>query len=161
MKKIDTKNINILLGNRNIKDIIVVDNKVQGFAYNITNGIYIPPYEGPPTDKNPTQDNFFMYLFDYLKDFNDIEDVRKKIQREFNIKTLFERSFKNPAMEKLKSLKNAENDKKEGKDIPKCSTPKVETSFRRNSRISIEVEDMMNLQKVNQEVGMEPIKEEN
>lgn len=90
---------------------MIVDSKVQGFAYNIPNGIYVPPFEGPPNENNPNPDTFFMYLFEYLKGFNDIGDARLKIQREFDIKTLFSRNFKNPAMDKLKSLMNKENKK--------------------------------------------------
>ena len=157
LKKIATKNINILLHNRNPKDIIVVDSKVRGFAYNITNGVYVPPFEGPPTDKNPNPDNFFMHLFDYLKTFNDVDDVRKKIQREFDIKKLFISNFKNPAMDKLKSLMNTQNSKKEVE--AKNSTPKIETSFRRNSRANINQNDLLKLQKLNSQLKMDPIKE--
>lgn len=107
--------MNLLLGNRKEKDILIVDSRVQGFAYKITNGIYIPPYEGPPTDKNPHMDNYFADLYDYLKDFNDVFDVRPKIERDFHLKDLFKKNFKNPAMEKLKSLKNSEKEKEREK----------------------------------------------
>jgi hypothetical protein len=130
---------------------------VQGFAYNITNGVFIPPFEGPPNENIPTPDNFFMYLFEYLKAFNDVNDIRKKIQKEFDIKNLFMMSFKNPAMEKLKSL--MDTGKKDKKPEKANSTPKYETSFRRNSRIIMAPHDLTKLQKLNSELRMDSIKE--
>lgn len=92
-------NINLLLHNRKERDIIFIDSKVQQYAYRITNGIYVPPYEGPPTSKNPEPDQFFIYLFDYLKEFEQVFDVRNKIEKDFNLKERFNQSFKNPALE--------------------------------------------------------------
>jgi hypothetical protein len=85
-RNISTKNMNLLLHNRKERDIIIVDCKVQGFAYKITNGIFVPPYDGPPNDKNPNSDDYFVYLFEYLKDFNDVFDVRMKIEKDFDLK---------------------------------------------------------------------------
>ena len=40
-----------LLENRNIKDIIIVDNRATSFAIHFTNGIPITDYEGDKNDK--------------------------------------------------------------------------------------------------------------
>jgi hypothetical protein len=63
------------------------------------NGIFIPPYEGPPSDKNTEADQYFLYLYEYLKDFEHTFDVRHKIEKDFELKNLFQQSFKNPALE--------------------------------------------------------------
>ena len=139
------------------KILFFVDCKVQGFAYSITNGIFVPPYEGPPNDKNPVWDNYFVYLFEYLKDLNGVHDVRSKIEKDFDIKNLFRKNFKNPAMDKIKSLQEAEN---QPKPTEKWSTPKIETSFRRKSRMMTSAADFSMFQKLSSEIGMEPIKEE-
>jgi hypothetical protein len=65
----------------------------------MTNGIFVPPYDGPPNDKNQVQDEYFNYLFDYLKDFDSTFDVRHKIERDFEVKNLFLQTFKNPALD--------------------------------------------------------------
>lgn len=96
---INSKNMKLLLHDRKERDIIFVDCKVQDYAYQMTNGIFIPPYEGPPNENNPEQDEFFNYLFEYLKDFQHVFDVRNKIERDFDLKNLFLQSFKNPALQ--------------------------------------------------------------
>mmetsp|Transcript_20888 Transcript_20888/g.23236 ORF Transcript_20888/g.23236 Transcript_20888/m.23236 type:complete len:90 (+) Transcript_20888:388-657(+) len=89
----------MLLNNRKERDIIFVDSKVQEYAYRITNGIYVPPYDGPPSSKNPETDQYFIYLFDYLKEFEQVFDVRHKIEKDFDLKQEFAHSFKNPALD--------------------------------------------------------------
>lgn len=97
-QRIHTKNVNLLLHNRKERDIILVDSKVQEYAYKINNGIFVPPYEGP-SEKNHDDDTYFLGLYEYLKDFNDVFDVRNKIEKDFNLKSLFRQNFKNPALE--------------------------------------------------------------
>ena len=65
----------------------------------MTNGIFIPPYDGPPNENNPEQDEYFNYLFEYLKDFQHVFDVRNKIEQDFGLKNLFLQTFKNPALQ--------------------------------------------------------------
>ena len=72
-----TNNLKLLKWNRKEKDILVVDSKVQGFAYNITNGVFVPPFEGPVNNNIRNSDDFFMYLSGYLKGFKEVDDVRK------------------------------------------------------------------------------------
>lgn len=52
-----------LLENRNIKDIIIVDNRATSFAIHFTNGIPIKDYEGDKTD------NQLKFLTPYLQSF--------------------------------------------------------------------------------------------
>lgn len=96
---VNSKNIKLLLHDRKERDIIFIDCKVQDYAYQMTNGIFIPPFEGPPDENNPEQDEYFNYLFEYLKDFQHVFDVRNKIEKDFDLKNLFLQSFKNPALQ--------------------------------------------------------------
>jgi hypothetical protein len=60
---VPSKNMNLFLHNRKERDIIFVDWKVQEYCYNMYNGIFIPPYEGPPSDKNTEADQYLLYLY--------------------------------------------------------------------------------------------------
>ena len=60
-------------------------------------------------------------------------------------------------MDKIKSFQEAEN---QPKPTEKWSTPKIETSFRRKSRMMTSAADFSMFQKLSSEIGMEPIKEE-
>ena len=68
-----------LLDGRDIKDIILVDNKVLSYAIHFTNGIPIKDYEG---DKGDCE---LKLLTTYLMSFLNEEDVRKKIKKDFKL----------------------------------------------------------------------------
>jgi CTD small phosphatase-like protein 2 len=60
-----------ILNNRNLKDLVIVDNSVYSFAFQIDNGIpIIPFYE----DK---EDEEMLHLIYYLNCLVDVEDVRE------------------------------------------------------------------------------------
>lgn len=148
-RKLETKNLALLRMNRKERNIIIIDSKVQGFSYYITNGIFVPPFPGPPNHLNPISDSFFIYLFEYLKGFETVDDVKPKIERDFDLKNRFSKSFKNPAMDKLRSLQKQEEEHSgKSRVVNKCSTPKIETSFRRNSRLLISNNDLMSIRKI-------------
>jgi len=65
-----------VIGRRELKDIIILDNSVISFANNLDNGIYIPSYEGDHTDQE------LLPIIDFLKDIADVDDVRSYV-REF------------------------------------------------------------------------------
>jgi TFIIF-interacting CTD phosphatase-like protein len=44
------KDLNILNGGRDLKDIIIVDNKVGSYSSHLENGIPIKSFMGDPTD---------------------------------------------------------------------------------------------------------------
>jgi TFIIF-interacting CTD phosphatase-like protein len=67
------------LDGRNIKDIIIVDNRATSFAIHFTNGIPIKDYEG---DKN---DKWLVALTSYLQSFQGHSDVRTKIKSDFKL----------------------------------------------------------------------------
>jgi len=59
-----------LLEGRNIKDILIVDNRATSFAIHFTNGIPIKDYEGDKSDK------WLHSLISYLNSFVNLADVR-------------------------------------------------------------------------------------
>lgn len=59
-----------LIENRNIKDVVLLDNYVHSFAFNIDNGIPILEW------KNEDKDDELLHMLGYLKDINKSEDTR-------------------------------------------------------------------------------------
>ena len=62
--------LTILLGNRDLKDIIVVSNSCCKHMFHFTNGVPVKEYLGNKKDLS------FYSLVRYLKSFKDIKDVR-------------------------------------------------------------------------------------
>lgn len=80
---ITVKDLQILLGNRHIKDIIIVDNCAKCYIKQIENGIPIPAFEGHPTDK------YLVLLKNYLVNkLQFCSDVREIIKIDFRINEL-------------------------------------------------------------------------
>eukprot|EP00347_Sterkiella_histriomuscorum_P007194 403349905 len=78
------KDLRILLSNRDMKDIVIVDNQVTNFMLQIHNGLPIKEFHG---DKN---DTVLMSLTKYLMSFKDVHDVRDKISTDFDLASLVE-----------------------------------------------------------------------
>ena len=68
--KFQVKDLIQLLEGRNIKDILIVDNRATSFAIHFTNGIPIKDYEGDKSDK------WLNSLCSYLNSFSNVSDVR-------------------------------------------------------------------------------------
>lgn len=64
------KDLKILEEGRTLNDIVIVDNNIQSFFLQLSNGIPIYDYTG---DKN---DEVLLSLTEYLKTFIDVGDVR-------------------------------------------------------------------------------------
>lgn len=78
------KDLKILEEGRSMRDIIIVDNNIQSFFLQLSNGIPIYDYTG---EKN---DDVLLSLTEYLKTFINVYDVREKIDKDFRIKELLE-----------------------------------------------------------------------
>ena len=71
------KDLSLLSEGRDIKDIIIVDNKVESYSVNLEHGIPIKSYMGEPDDDH------LMLLKKYLLKLKDCDDVRPGIRRDF------------------------------------------------------------------------------
>lgn len=62
-----------------MKDIIIVDNKVESYALQLENGVPIKDYFGDPEDLQ------LLVLKDYLMALRSTDDVRPKIKSHFYV----------------------------------------------------------------------------
>jgi len=69
--------LNILLGQRDLKDIIVVSNTCGRYLFHLYNGIPVKEYTGNKKDLS------LIALTKYLKTFKSVNDVRAKIREDF------------------------------------------------------------------------------
>jgi CTD small phosphatase-like protein 2 len=79
------KDLSLLLNGRNIKDIIIIDNKVESYSSNLENGIPIKSFYGDPNDK------MLKSLKNYLMKLKDKYDVREQITKDFFFSDLEEK----------------------------------------------------------------------
>jgi Dullard-like phosphatase family protein len=73
-----------IFANRNLKDIIIVDNAAYSFAYQLDNGIPIISWHNDPFDKE------LFNLIDYVRALSCVEDVRDVNERTFHLRNFFE-----------------------------------------------------------------------
>ena len=71
--------LNILLGKRDLKDIVILANSCGKFMFQITNGIPVKEFHGNKKDVS------LYAITKYLKSIKDVPDVRLKIAEDFNI----------------------------------------------------------------------------
>jgi CTD nuclear envelope phosphatase 1 len=73
----------LLLNGRDLKDILIVDNKVESYSSNLENGIPIESFLGDPKDKMLL--SLKKYLINKIYQCNDVRDV---ICKDFFLKHL-------------------------------------------------------------------------
>ena len=71
------KDLSLLSDGREMKDIIIVDNKVESYAAQLENGIPIKDFTGE------ADDSLLLLLKDYLMRLKDVEDVRPVLREHF------------------------------------------------------------------------------
>jgi len=71
--------LSILLGSRDLKDILVVSNTCGRAMLHYSNGIPVKEYNGNKKDLS------FYSLTKYIRSFKDVKDVRTKISEDFGI----------------------------------------------------------------------------
>lgn len=76
-----------IIKNRELKDLIIVDNLVHSFGLQIDNGVPILEWDGDKQDKE------LLYLVDYLIEASRVEDIR-----EFNAERLKLRELANASL---------------------------------------------------------------
>jgi CTD small phosphatase-like protein 2 len=83
------KDLDIIL-DRERENIIIVDNSILSFAFDLDNGVPINSFLGTEQD-----DKELLFLYSFLEEIRDIPDVRTKIRESFKLKTL-QSSILNP-----------------------------------------------------------------
>lgn len=68
-----------VIGNRDLKDMVIVDNSVYSFAFQIDNGIPIIPFYKDPNDEE------MLHLIYYLSCLAGVEDVRAQNRAAFEL----------------------------------------------------------------------------
>lgn len=68
-----------IIQNREMKDIIIVDNLIHSFAFQLDNGIPIVPWKGDRNDKE------LKFLLDFLIELSFLADVREGIRQRFQL----------------------------------------------------------------------------
>lgn len=77
-KGIYVKDLRIIT-DRDIKDIIIVDNSIVSFAFNLRNGIPIAEFTGEKNDEE------LLYLVTFLEELFSQHDVRNHIDKTFRL----------------------------------------------------------------------------
>ncbi len=78
-----------VIGNRDLKDLVIVDNSVYSFSYQIDNGIPIIPFYKDPSDEE------MLHLIYYLSCLANVEDVRVQNRAAFELYKLTNKEGEN------------------------------------------------------------------
>ena len=71
-----------IIADRNIKDILLVDNSIISFAFNLNNGVPIKAFLGEENDDE------LLYMVTFLEEIYTAQDVRTEISKTFKLKDL-------------------------------------------------------------------------
>ena len=69
-----------IISDRNIQDIILVDNSIVSFAFNIDNGVPISAFTRQENDEE------LLYMVSYLEEIYSFPDVREQISKTFKLR---------------------------------------------------------------------------
>jgi TFIIF-interacting CTD phosphatase-like protein len=72
-----------VIANRNIEDLIMIDNLIYSYALNLENGVLIKPYFDGQDDRE------LQYIADVLDKLQNYEDVRTFIQNNFRLNSFY------------------------------------------------------------------------
>ena len=70
--------------NRDLKDMIIVDNAVFSFGAQLANGVPITPF------KDDREDKEFIYLMNYLDKLKEYEDMREFNREAFKMEQVYQ-----------------------------------------------------------------------
>lgn len=76
------KDLDIIL-DRDKKSMIIVDNSIVSFAFDLDNGVPINSFIGTEKD-----DKELLFLYSFLEEISSLADVRKNIQEAFRLSYL-------------------------------------------------------------------------
>lgn len=78
-----------MIADRQLKDIIIVDNSIISFAYQMNNGIPIKAYVRQETDEE------LLFMVAYLEEIFSLDDPRESIKKTFCLQDLMTRHCQN------------------------------------------------------------------
>ena len=73
-----------IFANRNLKDMVIIDNAAYSFAYQLDNGVPIVSWHDDPNDKE------LFNLMDYVKALAAVDDIRDINEQTFHLRTFYE-----------------------------------------------------------------------
>ena len=76
------KDLDIIL-DRDREHMVIVDNSILSFAFNLDNGVPINSFMGTEQD-----DKELLFLYSFLEEVKDSSDIREKIKESFKLSTL-------------------------------------------------------------------------
>ena len=68
-----------------MKDLIIVDNSIISFAFNLANGVPIKAFVGEGNDEE------LLYMVTFLEEIFSIQDVRGHIEKTFKLKSMMQK----------------------------------------------------------------------
>ena len=71
-----------IVQNRELKDMVIIDNLVESFGLHLNNGIPILDFDGKE------KDNSLFTLIPFLKELSSVEDVRPVLKKKYNLEAL-------------------------------------------------------------------------
>ena len=92
-----------VIGNRELKDMVLVDNAVYSFGYQIENGIPIIPYYDNKSDME------LRFLTDYLKSLLTLDDLRDYNAQFFKLDQYYDFDTPEKALEELYGVQSCSN----------------------------------------------------
>eukprot|EP00347_Sterkiella_histriomuscorum_P012975 403366496 len=107
-----------IIKNRNIKDIVIVDNAVYSFGFQLDNGIPILPFYEDKADEE------LLHLIYYLKCLSQFEDIREQNRKAFQLQEL-EKSNINEFLESFCSQQNSPTKNSGKKDYTQNNKKKM------------------------------------
>ena len=74
-----------VIGDRDLKEIIIVDNSIVSFAFNLQNGVPISAFTGQPNDEE------LLYMVNLLEEIYSFPDIRPQIDAKFKLSQLLKK----------------------------------------------------------------------
>jgi CTD small phosphatase-like protein 2 len=99
-KSVYVKDLGIIK-DRNLNEMLIVDNSIISFAFNLENGVPIKAFMGEK------QDEELLFLVTFLEEIYGFDDVREHIQNTFKLKE-FTTKYASGSKDKAKLMQNAE-----------------------------------------------------
>lgn len=84
---IHVKNLEVI-GNRELKNVLIIDNAVYSFGYHLDNGVPMVPFYDNRGDRE------LVLLMQYVESLEDVEDVRDHNRASFSLETFDEEKLK-------------------------------------------------------------------